>query len=124
MSWQLKKENHGPRHGGAYGAGIEIPISEVVHGDIIIVKPGEKIPVDGIITSGNSSIDESMVTGESIPVEKNIGSKVVGATINKNGYFEFPIRITSGDKNFLTEQIKPIFLELFEVDVVFNSSFR
>lgn len=67
----------------------DIAIEEVVKGDIILVRPGEKVPVDGIITKGNSSIDESMITGESIPVEKNINDKVIGATINKQGSFEF-----------------------------------
>ena len=68
---------------------IDIPIENVVPGDIVVVRPGEKIPVDGIVTRGNSSIDESMITGESIPVEKNIGDIVIGATINKNGTLEF-----------------------------------
>ena len=68
---------------------VKIAISEVVKGDIIIVKPGEKIPVDGIIAKGASSVDESMVTGESLPLEKKIGDKVIGATINKTGNFQF-----------------------------------
>ena len=68
---------------------IRIPISEVIVGDIILVKPGEKIPVDGKIISGHSSIDESMITGESIPVEKNIKDLVIGGTINKLGSFKF-----------------------------------
>jgi Cu+-exporting ATPase len=68
---------------------IVIPIDEVETGDIILVKPGEKIPVDGEIVKGRTSIDESMLTGESIPVEKNVGSKVVGASINKNGTIQF-----------------------------------
>jgi len=67
----------------------EIPIAEVKVGDLIIVKPGEKIPVDGEITEGESSIDESMITGESLPVDKKIGDKVIGATINKMGSFTF-----------------------------------
>ncbi|NLC45101.1 MAG: heavy metal translocating P-type ATPase, partial [Clostridiales bacterium] len=71
------------------GKEMEIPIDEVETGDIILVKPGEKIPVDGIVTAGRTSVDEAMLTGESIPVEKNPGSKVVGASINKNGTIEF-----------------------------------
>ncbi len=63
----------------------EIPIEEVKKGDILLVKPGEKIPVDGEIVKGESFVDESMVTGESMPAEKKLGSKVVGATLNKNG---------------------------------------
>ncbi len=68
---------------------IEIPIVEVQVGDIVIVKPGQKIPVDGIILQGYSAIDESMITGESIPVEKKKGDKVIGATLNKTGSFQF-----------------------------------
>ncbi len=68
---------------------ITIPIEEVEEGDIILVKPGEKIPVDGEVVEGRSSVDESMLTGESIPVEKNAGDKLVGASINKNGLLKF-----------------------------------
>ena len=68
---------------------IQTPIDEVIVGDIILVKPGEKIPVDGVVIEGSTSVDESMLTGESIPVEKNIGSKVTGASINKNGSIKF-----------------------------------
>ena len=68
---------------------IEIPIDEVEEGDIIIVKPGSKIPVDGIVVEGHTSVDESMLSGESIPVEKNIGDNVTGASINKNGVIKF-----------------------------------
>ena len=64
---------------------VRIPIEQIKLGDIAIIKPGEKIPVDGIVVDGDSSVDESMITGESIPVEKKKGSKVIGATINKNG---------------------------------------
>ncbi|MCL5411051.1 MAG: heavy metal translocating P-type ATPase [Patescibacteria group bacterium] len=71
------------------GKTVDISIDEVVHGDTIIVRPGEKIPVDGVIKKGSSAVDESMVTGESIPVEKHEGDTVVGATINKTGSFEF-----------------------------------
>ncbi len=71
------------------GKEIDIPIEEVAVGDIIRVRPGEKIPVDGVITEGSSSIDESMVTGESMPVDKIAGANVIGATINKSGSFLF-----------------------------------
>lgn len=71
------------------GDEISMAIEDVVVGDIVIVKPGEKIPVDGEVVEGRTSIDESMLTGESMPVEKNPGSKVVGATINKNGTIKF-----------------------------------
>lgn len=71
------------------GRETDIAIEEVLVGDIIVVRPGEKIPVDGVVTNGNSSVDESMLTGESIPVEKNPGDRVIGATVNKNGSFEF-----------------------------------
>lgn len=67
----------------------DIPVGEVRQGDIVIVRPGEKIPVDGVITSGRSSIDESMVTGESLPVEKVEDDTVIGATVNKTGSFQF-----------------------------------
>ena len=67
---------------------IIIPIEQVVIGDILIVKPGQKIPVDGEISEGKSSIDESMITGESIPVDKTVGDTVIGATINKHGSFQ------------------------------------
>lgn len=67
----------------------DISVDQVVVGDVIVVRPGEKIPVDGVILRGFSSIDESMVTGESLPVEKNVNSGVVGGTVNKTGSFEF-----------------------------------
>lgn len=67
----------------------ELPIEEVVVGDLIMVRPGEKIPVDGVIEEGYSTIDESMLTGESIPVDKKTGDTVIGATINKHGTFKF-----------------------------------
>lgn len=71
------------------GQEVRIPVDEVAVGDTIIVKPGEKIPVDGELTQGHSSVDESMVTGESIPVEKASGDQVIGGTINKHGSFRF-----------------------------------
>lgn len=71
------------------GKEIDIPIEQVKIGDIIRVRPGEKIPVDGTIVEGESSIDESMVTGESMPTDKSVGAKVIGATVNKTGSFLF-----------------------------------
>ncbi|MEX1138695.1 MAG: heavy metal translocating P-type ATPase [Bacteroidota bacterium] len=71
------------------GSEQDIPFEEVVLDDIVIVRPGEKIPVDGTITEGSSAVDESMITGESIPVEKHAGDTVIGATINKTGSFKF-----------------------------------
>ena len=69
----------------------EVDIDKVRVGDIVIVKPGQKIPVDGSIVYGSTSIDESMLTGESIPIEKTIGDKVTGASVNKNGYIKFKV---------------------------------
>jgi Cu+-exporting ATPase len=71
------------------GKEMEISIEEVEVGDIIIVKPGEKMPVDGKVVEGITSVDESMLTGESIPVEKNIGDDIIGASINKNGTIKY-----------------------------------
>ncbi len=71
------------------GEELDIPVENVVVGDIVLVRPGEKVAVDGIIKEGYSSIDESMVTGESMPVEKGAGDEVIGATINKTGSFQF-----------------------------------
>ncbi|MEK9165622.1 MAG: copper-translocating P-type ATPase, partial [Patescibacteria group bacterium] len=85
------------------GAYQDIPIEQVAAGDIVLVRPGEKIPVDGEIIKGNSSVDESMLTGESIPVEKNIGDTVIGATINKHGSFEF--KATKVGKDTVLAQI-------------------
>ncbi|MEU0108398.1 heavy metal translocating P-type ATPase [Streptomyces sp. NPDC006251] len=69
------------------GAEVEIPVEEVAAGDVVVVRPGEKVPVDGVIVDGRSTLDESMVTGESIPVTKSVGDEVVGATINQTGAF-------------------------------------
>ncbi|HIE24851.1 MAG TPA: copper-translocating P-type ATPase [Anaerolineales bacterium] len=67
------------------GQEVEIPLDDVVAGDMLLIKPGEKIPVDGVVVEGNSSVDESMLTGESLPVEKKVGEPVIGATLNKMG---------------------------------------
>ena len=68
---------------------VEIPIEEVEVGDVIVVKPGEKMPVDGVVVEGITSVDESMLTGESIPVEKTAGDNIIGASINKNGTIKY-----------------------------------
>ena len=85
------------------GIEMDIPIEQLVIGDIIVVKPGEKVPVDGIIVEGNSSLDESMITGESIPVDKTIDDEVIGATINKFGSFKF--KATKIGKDTVLSQI-------------------
>jgi Cu+-exporting ATPase len=85
------------------GNEIDIPIDQVKVGDLIIVRPGERIPVDGEVTSGNSSVDESMLTGESMPVTKTAGDEVIGATINKTGSFQF--RATKVGKETALAQI-------------------
>ena len=79
------------------GREIEIPIGDVNVGEIVLVKPGEKIPVDGTVTKGGSAVDESMITGESIPVEKSKGSGVIGGTINKHGVIRFEATKVGGD---------------------------
>jgi len=90
-------------HGGRHE--MDIPIEEIKPDDILIVKPGEKIPVDGVIIEGTSAIDESMVSGESMPIDKKIGDQVIGATINKTGAFRF--RATKvGKETFLAQIIK------------------
>lgn len=85
------------------GEEIEISLEEVLAGDILHVKPGEKIPVDGVITEGQSAVDESMLTGESIPVDKRSGDEVIGATINKNGFLK--IKATKVGKDTALAQI-------------------
>lgn len=81
----------------------DLPIMEVIKNDVIVVRPGEKIPVDGEIINGQTYIDESMITGESLPVEKSVGNKVIGGTINKTGSFEF--RATAIGKDTVISQI-------------------
>jgi P-type Cu+ transporter len=89
------------------GKEIEVALEEVVVGDIILVKPGEKIPVDGEIIEGRSALDESMLTGESVPVDKTIGDPVIGATINKNGFLK--IKATKvGRETTLAQIIKVV----------------
>ncbi|MED4013765.1 heavy metal translocating P-type ATPase [Priestia aryabhattai] len=85
------------------GAEIEIPVKEVQKGEVIFIKPGEKVPVDGEIIEGQSALDESMLTGESVPVDKSIGDKVIGATLNKNGFLK--IKATNVGKETALAQI-------------------
>lgn len=85
------------------GREMEIPVAEVVPGDLVLVRPGEKIPVDGIIVEGHSAVDEAMLTGESIPVEKAPGDRVIGATVNKFGSFKF--HATTVGKDTVLSQI-------------------
>lgn len=85
------------------GAEKEVRVEEVAIGDIVIVRPGERVPADGVLTDGHSSVDESMISGESIPVEKTAGSEVIAATINKTGAFKF--RATKVGKDTVLAQI-------------------
>ncbi|MBL5767474.1 copper-translocating P-type ATPase [Heyndrickxia sporothermodurans] len=85
------------------GREMIIPIEEVLQGDIVYVKPGEKIPVDGEIVEGESALDESMLTGESIPIDKAVGDAVIGSTINKNGFLK--IKATKVGKDTALAQI-------------------
>ena len=89
------------------GKEVEIPVSEVMVGDIVIVKPGAKIPVDGKIIEGASAIDESMISGEPMPVDKKVGDMVVGSTINKQGSFKFEATRV-GPATFLAQIIKMV----------------
>jgi Cu+-exporting ATPase len=89
------------------GAEVEIPVEEVQKGEVIFIKPGEKVPVDGEIIEGQSALDESMLTGESVPVDKNIGDKVIGSTLNKNGFLK--IKATNvGRETALAQIIKVV----------------
>src|SRR5690606_17897202 len=85
------------------GQEVDVPVEEVQVGDLIVVRPGERIPVDGVIEEGRSTVDESMITGESLPVEKTVGDEVVGATINKFGTFRF--RATKVGRDTVLAQI-------------------
>ncbi len=79
------------------GVELEVPVSDVKAGDIIVIRPGQSIPVDGTIIQGSGSVDRSVITGESIPVEVGIGDKVVGASINKTGFFKFTAEEVGND---------------------------
>jgi len=86
---------------------VEIPAESLMKDEIVVVRPGEKIPADGVITEGHSSVDEKMITGESMPVEKNMGDKVIGATLNKTGMFKFKAT-TVGSETTLNQIIKMV----------------
>ncbi|MGE6752776.1 heavy metal translocating P-type ATPase [Rossellomorea sp. NPDC071047] len=85
------------------GIDVEIPLEEVITGDIVYIKPGEKVPVDGEVLEGRSALDESMITGESVPVDKSIGDTLIGATMNKNGFLK--MKATKVGKNTALAQI-------------------
>ncbi len=82
------------------GQQMEVPVEQVVVGDIVLVKPGQRIPVDGIIAEGSTSVDQSAITGESIPVEKEPGDEVIAATINKGGFIRFTASKVGNDTTF------------------------
>ena len=86
---------------------IEIPIEEVHIGDIMIIRPGEKIPTDGVVVDGQSAVDESMATGESLPIKKKKGSEVIGATINQRGMLRVKASKVGKD-TFLSQVIKMV----------------
>ncbi len=85
------------------GAEVDLPVAELRKGDVVVVRPGEKVPVDGVLVGGHSSLDESMITGESLPVEKNVGDAVIGATLNTTGSFQ--MRATRVGKETALAQI-------------------
>ena len=102
-----KLMNLAPKKATVIRDGVEsvIPAEEVEKGDILVVKAGESVPVDGVLLEGTGSVDESAITGESIPVDKQIGDKVIGATINQSGYFK--IRADKvGDETALSQIIR------------------
>lgn len=79
------------------GAEVDVPLAQVQLGDVVLVRPGEKVATDGVITAGHSSLDEAMLTGESLPVEKGVGDPVFGATLNKTGSFRFKVTKVGAD---------------------------
>ena len=87
-----RRRDHRPGRPGAEdraraadGAEVDVPVEQVVVGDLVRVRPGEKLPVDGVVTDGATAVDESMLTGESLPVDKAVGDQVIGATLNRTG---------------------------------------
>jgi Cu+-exporting ATPase len=89
------------------GNEIEVPISSVVVGDLMVVRPGEKIPTDGLVESGHSAVDESLATGESMPVDKTVGDPVIGSTVNRQGLLH--VRATGvGENTFLASVVRMV----------------
>lgn len=86
---------------------VMLPLDQVVMGDVIRVKPGQKVAVDGVITEGKSTLDESMVTGESMPVEKSVGDAVIGSTMNNTGTFMFKVN-KLGKDTFLSQIVEMV----------------
>jgi Cu+-exporting ATPase len=86
-------------------AEVDVPVEEVLHGDTVLVRPGERIPVDGQVVSGGSAVDESMLTGESLPVQKGAGDRVIGGTINRTGAFRYTAT-TLGAQSVLAQIVK------------------
>jgi P-type E1-E2 ATPase len=87
------------------GQQIELPVSQVIKGDVVLVRPGQRVPVDGEVMEGRATIDESLLTGESIPVEKHVGDQVIGGTLNQTGTFR--LKATSvGEKSVLAQIVK------------------
>lgn len=85
------------------GSEVEVPVEEVAEGDLVVIRPGERVPTDGDVVEGSSSVDESAITGESIPVDKAVGSEVIGATINKSGLLK--VRATKVGQDSVLSQI-------------------
>ena len=88
------------------GDAVDVPIAEVVPGDLVLVRPGEKVPVDGVVTAGASTLDESTLTGESMPVEKGPSDRVFGATLNRTGSFTFQATQVGRDDTVLAQIIR------------------
>ena len=83
------------------GVELELPVAELRRGDVVLVRPGERVPVDGEIVDGESAVDESMLTGESLPVAKAAGDRVIGGTINRTGAFRYRATTIGSDSKVL-----------------------
>ena len=92
---------------GPNGETTDVPVKDLKEGDMVLIKPGEKVPVDGIIFDGASSVNESMITGESVPVDKGKDNEIIGGSINGEGILKFKVNRV-GDKTFLSQVIKMV----------------